>query len=43
MNFIIAHILHSLGGTTLYSIGIVYIDSNAMPGPSAFRQGKATK
>ena len=39
MNFIIANILHCLGGTALYSIGIVYIDSNAMPGPSAFRQG----
>lgn len=38
--FIIGEILHCFGGTTLYSIGIVYIDSNYLPGPSAFRQGQ---
>lgn len=32
--------LYSVGATALYSIGIIYIDTNALPGDSVFRQGR---
>ena len=40
--FILGQLLHGVGGTILYTLGVVFIDSNVRPRNSPIFQGRST-